>query len=122
MLGVTRTRIHANDDPKPPPRGDKPASYNTRKLRSTRPIIRNRLLGVLNLPAMIHAIYDPKPPPRGDKPASYDTRKKIRHFFDILLIHFRKLTEGIPNWALGGGGGPLMLMFAILDRYVVRRD
>ena len=41
----------------------------------TRSMIRNRLLGVINLPAMIHAIYDPHPPPRGDKPASHDTRE-----------------------------------------------
>ena len=34
-------------------------------------MIRYRLLGAINLPAMIHAIRDPKPSSRGDKPAGY---------------------------------------------------
>ena len=45
--GYTRALIHAM--------GDKPASCDTRKLPSTRPTIRSRLLGVTNLPATIHA-------------------------------------------------------------------
>ena len=39
-------------------RGDKPASYEKRELPSAHPMIRNRLLGVINLPATIHASYD----------------------------------------------------------------
>ena len=50
--------IHASHDPKPPPRGDKPASYDTRDLRPTRNMIRNRLVGAINLPATIRAVYD----------------------------------------------------------------
>ena len=47
--------IHASYDLNPPPRGDKPASYNARELGYTRPMIRNKLLRVLKLPVMIHA-------------------------------------------------------------------
>ena len=50
------------------------AGKNTRGFWYTRSMIRNRLLGVINLPALDHAIYDPIPPPRGDKPSSHDTR------------------------------------------------
>ena len=48
--GDTRAMMHA--------RGDKPATCDTRKLPSARPTIRNRLLGVINLPAVIHASCD----------------------------------------------------------------
>ena len=45
-------------DSNPPLRGDKPANYDARKLRSTRAMIPNSLLGVINLEAGIHARYD----------------------------------------------------------------
>ena len=70
-----RALMRGRYDPKPPSQGDKPASYDSRELRSeTAPI------GVINLPATIQAIYDPraiyepKPPLLRDKPASHDTR------------------------------------------------
>ena len=40
------------------PMGDEPASCDTREALSTRTTIRNRVLGAINLPAMIHASYD----------------------------------------------------------------
>ena len=56
----TRDMIRAMYDPRPPARGDTAASNDTRKLRYTRELIRNPLLGVINLLDVIRASYDPR--------------------------------------------------------------
>ena len=52
--------MRATYDPKHPTPKDKPAGCDTRELRYTRDLIRNPLLGVINLPALICVSYDPR--------------------------------------------------------------
>ena len=73
----------------PPPPGDKPASYDTREPRPTRPVSRNRPIGVINLPASMRAGYDSreigsKTAPLGviNLPQSIRSRSAIRAMHD----------------------------------------